>query len=151
MTQRFQLNIRVQVQETDENGRPLGYGGPGLTVEHVVTLGPLDFMGLAGVLGQFHDLAERIKAGQPEAAPPPPDSVAKLYDQMRSVGSELRDYLIWHTGYASWYKSSDHGYTKVIDEAKRFTATEALMLVLDRARNADPHDVYALVGVGKQD
>ena len=62
--QQFRLNIRVQVQETDEHGHPRNYGGPGLTVEHVVDLGPLDFMGLAGVLGQFHNLAEEIKKSQ---------------------------------------------------------------------------------------
>jgi len=62
--QQFQLVIRVTVNEVDERGYPKGYGGPGLTVEHTVTLGGLDFLGLAGVLGRFHDLAKEVEASQ---------------------------------------------------------------------------------------
>lgn len=66
--QRFKLTVRVNVQEIDQYGSPVGYGGNGLSVEHTLDLGPLDFMGLAGVLGQFHDLSEKIKDSQPPPA-----------------------------------------------------------------------------------
>lgn len=75
--------------------------------------------------------------------------VVELHSTMRELGSELRDYLIWSVGREAWFKSTEDGYTKITSEAKRFTAPEALLLVLDRSRNADPYDAYALVGVGR--
>lgn len=67
--QQFRLSVTVQVQETDEHGHPRSYGGPGLRVEQNIDLGPLNFMGLASVLNQFHRLGEEIKATRGKVDP----------------------------------------------------------------------------------
>lgn len=76
--------------------------------------------------------------------------VIELHQQLRANGSELGDYLIYCNMHSGYWRANDQGYTPDRKEAKRFTAHEGLILVLDRARNSDPYDCYTLVRVGKE-
>lgn len=59
--QRFKLEFTARVAQVDEDGRPMNsYYNNGLEVKDTLDLGALDFMGVAGVLAQFHTLASRI-------------------------------------------------------------------------------------------
>lgn len=59
MTQRFQLDVRVEIREVGEHGE--WRGGNQLSVNQTMTLGMLNFLQVAAVLGQFHELGERVK------------------------------------------------------------------------------------------
>lgn len=81
----------------------------------------------------------------------PPDQwaeVIELQKTFRDLGSDVRDYVIYCTKHGFWDKN-DNGYATYLVDAKRFTAYEGTLIVLDRARNGDPHDCYTLVAVGK--
>jgi hypothetical protein len=60
----YDLNISVRVMQRDQHGYS---GGGALTVEHRFEVGASDFMEVAKILGQFHDLAEAIKSSKPAA------------------------------------------------------------------------------------
>lgn len=76
--------------------------------------------------------------------------VIELHQQLRALGSELGDYLIWCHNHSGYWEAYDQGYTPDRKQAKRFTAQEGLILVLDRARNSNPHDCYTLIRVAKE-
>lgn len=75
--------------------------------------------------------------------------VVELHRQMTDMGSELGDYLIYCHNHSGYWAATNQGYTPIRDEARRFSAAEGLILVLDRARNSDPFDCYVLIRVGK--
>jgi hypothetical protein len=52
----FIVDVQVQIRPTENNG----YGN-GLSVNQQITVEASDFMHVAKVLGQFHDLAEELK------------------------------------------------------------------------------------------
>ena len=60
--QRFRLELCVSVHEVDESGYRRG-GNNGLEVRNTLDLGAMDFMGVAQVLGRFHDLATDVARG----------------------------------------------------------------------------------------
>lgn len=78
-------------------------------------------------------------------------AVIELHRQIREMGSELRNYLIYCHSHAGYVRYDNQGYTPIRDEARHYTAAEGLILVLDRSRNSDPFDCYVLVAVGKQE
>lgn len=57
--QQFQLEVRVEVREVGPHGE--WRGNNQLSVNHSMTLGTLNFLELAGILGRFHELGETIK------------------------------------------------------------------------------------------
>lgn len=61
----YQLEIRATVRRVGPHGEYRG-SGEQLTVDHSLSLGTLDFLQLAGVLGRFHDLAEEVKRAHGE-------------------------------------------------------------------------------------
>lgn len=54
----YKLRVRCEIQQLDDHG---AYIGQGLTVEETVDLPAASFMEIAAMLGQFHDLTEKIK------------------------------------------------------------------------------------------
>lgn len=58
---KYKLRVRCEIQETADNG---SYRGQGLTVEENTELDAAGFMDVAGILGRFHELSERIKREQ---------------------------------------------------------------------------------------
>lgn len=62
-TARYSLRIDIAIRDTFT-------GGNGLSVQEDMLLPAADFLQLAGILGQFHALAEKIKAtvAQPDEA-----------------------------------------------------------------------------------
>lgn len=56
---KYRLTVRINVQEYHDQGYPMS--GSGLNVDETVELGALDFLGIAKVLGRFHDLAQAVK------------------------------------------------------------------------------------------
>ncbi len=56
MTDRARYRLMVRATITDQQ-----YGGQGLTIEETVDIAAEDFLELAKILGQFHDLAQRLK------------------------------------------------------------------------------------------
>ena len=82
----------------------------------------------------------------------PPDQwaeVIELQKTFQGLGSEVRDYVIYCAKHGAYWAKSDNGYAKHVVDAKRFSAYEGSLIVLDRARNGDPIDCYTLVAVGK--
>lgn len=75
--------------------------------------------------------------------------VIELHQSLRDLGADHRDYLIYCARNGGYWAQGDWGYTNEADKAKRFTAAEGLLLVLDRSRNGDPDDCYTLVAIGK--
>lgn len=65
-TQRFAVYINVSVRQLSEyppgSGNWLQAGSNGLEVQDRFDIGSGTFLELAGILGQFHALAERIEA-----------------------------------------------------------------------------------------
>lgn len=57
-TDTYELDVSVTMIRRGPNYT----GGDRFTVNHNVRLGALDFMQVAGVLGQFHTLGETIRA-----------------------------------------------------------------------------------------
>lgn len=67
-TQRFRLRINVGIRQLQEyphrgsgNWQETGMN-QGLDIDNRIDIGDADFMELAGILGRFHELAQRIKA-----------------------------------------------------------------------------------------
>lgn len=58
MADRFQVNVQVEIVKIQEHG---GYTGERMSVREDFAVGFKTFTELAGILGQFYDLAERIK------------------------------------------------------------------------------------------
>ena len=54
---KYELEIRVSLHEVNR-------GGNGLDVSERLEIGGMEFMELAAVLGEFHNLAKQIKARQ---------------------------------------------------------------------------------------
>lgn len=82
----------------------------------------------------------------------PPEEWAdtiELRNHLIANGSQLGDYLIYCQKNGGFWALGDDGYTPDKKRAKRFSAAEGLLLVLDRARNGDPYDCYTLIRVGK--
>lgn len=50
------LNLRIEVNVSNAN-----YGGGGLHLREEIEMEDTDFLEMAKILGQFHDLAEKIK------------------------------------------------------------------------------------------
>lgn len=75
--------------------------------------------------------------------------VIELHQTVKERGGEKLDYLVYCAENGGFWATGDHGYTKFAVDAKRFSAYEGLLVVLDRARNGDPHDCFTLVAVGK--
>lgn len=59
----YRLNVRVEIQRVNENG---GYSADRFSVDENLQLDVDGFLGVAQVLGRFHELAEHIKTGGPE-------------------------------------------------------------------------------------
>jgi len=55
---RYRMYIRIQIQETSQGG--------GLNIEESYPLESNDFLSIAKILGQFHDLATAIKSQESE-------------------------------------------------------------------------------------
>lgn len=64
MTEPDQLVVRVQVSIEDA---PQNYRGNRMNVTDEFRLSPRSFLGVAQVLGQFHELADRIEANEAKA------------------------------------------------------------------------------------
>jgi len=73
----YQLELRMNVVEVDIEDWQDGRGpqivrrgtGQGLTVDHTMQLGALDFMGVAKVLAELHDATNRIVKEYGDARP----------------------------------------------------------------------------------
>jgi hypothetical protein len=66
-----QQPIRVTVEiRIDAYGAAAAQGN--MTLREDFPMGPASFTELAAIMGQFHDLAETLKAAQAAAAAPPP-------------------------------------------------------------------------------
>lgn len=68
MTERtkYRLELRHSIRKVDQNGNWLS--GDTFTIEDRVDVDAGSFLELAGILGRFHDLAERINRGEDQAA-----------------------------------------------------------------------------------
>lgn len=77
--------------------------------------------------------------------------VIELHQQIWTFNGQGKlSYVIYCQQNGGFWKVGDHGYTQDVSEAKRFTAAEGLILVLDRSRNGVPADCYTLVAVPKE-
>ena len=63
----YELHVDVRIDKVyvdDEQPAYRSYSNDRLSVNETVSLGTLNFLQIAKVLGSFHDLAEQIKADQ---------------------------------------------------------------------------------------
>lgn len=60
--QRFRLQMNIRIEQLDEHGHSHGGWGQPITLEENLTLGAGSFLEIAHTLGQFHELAQQIKA-----------------------------------------------------------------------------------------
>lgn len=153
----FDIALKVlQLIATIALGAAVGYWAAGAirqTKAHKNMITAFDGMGDAfdSMMGTFthqqHSLQDLI-----EWTVPPEEwgEVISLHRAIRDKGSERCDYLIYCVRHNGFVNMRSQGYTLAHHEAKRFTAAEGLMLVLDRARNGDPEDCYTLVAVPKE-
>ena len=56
---KFELSIQANIRDTQ--------GGGFLSVSESVDIDAMDFLEIAKILGQFHDLAQKIKTQQPQS------------------------------------------------------------------------------------
>ena len=63
MNPEFELQFQIYLRQT-------GYGSGQIQLSETVTIGAMSFLELAKVLGQFHDLAESIKAARQQEKRP---------------------------------------------------------------------------------
>lgn len=79
-------------------------------------------------------------------------AVIELHHQIAELNGRGRlEYVLHCNQNGGYWRIGDHGYTPDVAYAKRFSPGAALLLVLDRARNASPNDCYTLVAVAKQE
>ncbi len=57
---KYKLSMNVRIDQADEHGYPVGGGG--LQILEDLRFEADSFLGIAHVLGRFHELAESIKA-----------------------------------------------------------------------------------------
>lgn len=56
----YKLNLRVEIFHVDDQGRM--YSGDRLQVSEEVTVDASDFLEIAKILGQFHELTQHVRA-----------------------------------------------------------------------------------------
>lgn len=65
---RYVLNVRCEIQQTDDQRN---YYGQGLNVEETVEVHAGSFLEIAAIFGRFHDLSEDVKRLQGAESPQP--------------------------------------------------------------------------------
>jgi len=60
MAAKYQLRMRIEIQQVGEHGEYLGQAG-NLQVTEDILFDASSFLEIASVLGEFHELAEKIK------------------------------------------------------------------------------------------
>jgi hypothetical protein len=53
------ISITVRISQSP-------YGSGTINLEENFEIGPTDFVGLAGIMGQFHDLAQKLRERKPK-------------------------------------------------------------------------------------
>lgn len=61
---KYQLSMRVEIQQRDDYG---GYIGGGLTVSEDVRVSAGNFLEIAHILGKFHELAKGLEDAKGES------------------------------------------------------------------------------------